>query len=58
MLTILKTGEEGGLQLSLDGDWIDIKPIPGTFVCNIGALISAFCFCFLCCFYAIFPASA
>jgi isopenicillin N synthase-like dioxygenase len=40
MLTILKTGEEGGLQLSVDGNWIDIEPIPGTFVCNIGALIS------------------
>ena len=36
MLTILKTGREGGLQLSLDEDWIDIVPVSGTFVCNIG----------------------
>ena len=29
MLTILKTSEEGGLQIHLDGTWIDVEPIPG-----------------------------
>ena len=29
MLTILKTSEQGGLQIHLDGTWIDVEPIPG-----------------------------
>ena len=36
MITILKTDEEGGLQMNLDGIWVDINPIPGTFIVNIG----------------------
>ena len=36
MITILKTDEEGGLQMNLDGVWVDINPIPGTFIVNIG----------------------
>ena len=36
MITILKTDEEGGLQMNSDGIWVDINPIPGTFIVNLG----------------------
>ena len=29
----------GGLQVELDGEWIDAPPLPGTFVINIGELL-------------------
>lgn len=36
MLTILKTVQVGGLQIRLDGTWIDVDPIEGAFIINIG----------------------
>ncbi len=39
-LTILLADRVPGLQvLSRDGEWIDVAPPPGTFVCNIGDLM-------------------
>lgn len=35
MLTILKTSEVGGLQIHLDGTWIDVDPVEG-FIVNLG----------------------
>jgi isopenicillin N synthase-like dioxygenase len=39
ILTILKQGAEGGLQIKSRGEWIDAPPIPETFVCNIGDML-------------------
>ena len=35
MLTILKTSKVGGLQIHLDGTWIDVDPVDG-FIVNLG----------------------
>lgn len=40
-LTILAQDETGGLQLeTTEGKWIDVPPQPGTFVVNLGELLS------------------
>ena len=40
-LTILAQDSVGGLQvLNRAGAWIDVPPVPGSFVCNIGELMS------------------
>jgi len=39
-LTILKQDMSGGLQIKSGTDWIDAHPIKGTFVCNIGDMLS------------------
>ncbi len=38
-LTVLLQDTVGGLQVELDGEWIDAPPLPGTFVINIGELL-------------------
>ena len=38
MLTILKTCNVGGLQIHLDGTWINVDAVDG-FIVNLGALI-------------------
>jgi isopenicillin N synthase-like dioxygenase len=38
-LTVLLQDAVGGLQVELDGRWIDAPPIPGTFVINIGEIL-------------------
>jgi isopenicillin N synthase-like dioxygenase len=40
-LTVLAQDDIGGLQVRLpSGEWIDAKPVPGTFVVNIGDLMA------------------
>lgn len=39
LLTILKQDDAGGLQVKSQRDWIDARPLPGTFVCNIGDML-------------------
>ena len=38
--TILAQGDVGGLQVEHGEDWIDVPPIPGTFVINIGDMMA------------------
>ncbi len=39
MLTILKTDEVPGLQIRLDGSWVDVQPIKDTFIINLGDML-------------------
>ena len=39
LLTILKQDSIGGLQVKVNGDWMDAPPIPNTFVCNLGDML-------------------
>ncbi|MHC5755319.1 MAG: isopenicillin N synthase family dioxygenase [Nostoc sp.] len=39
VLTILKQDFVSGLQVKLKSGWIDVPPIPGSFVCNIGDML-------------------
>lgn len=39
LLTILRQDETGGLEVKSKSGWVDAKPIPGSFVCNIGDML-------------------
>lgn len=39
LLTILKQDERGGLQVKSNAEWIDARPVAGSFVCNIGDML-------------------
>lgn len=39
LLTILLQDHIGGLQVKTPGGWVDAKPIPDTFICNIGDML-------------------
>lgn len=39
LLTILKQDDNGGLQVESRGTWVDVDPVAGTFVCNIGDML-------------------
>jgi len=39
LLTILRQDSAGGLQVKSRARWIDVPPLPGTFVCNIGDML-------------------
>lgn len=39
LLTILKQDNSGGLQVKVNQNWIDVPPIPNSFVCNIGDML-------------------
>lgn len=38
-LTVLATDDSPGLQINTDGQWQHVKPIPGTFVINLGDML-------------------
>jgi isopenicillin N synthase-like dioxygenase len=38
-LTLLLQDVQGGLQVQKDGGWINARPVPGTFVINIGEIL-------------------
>jgi isopenicillin N synthase-like dioxygenase len=39
LLTLLLQDAQGGLQVEVDGAWVDVPPRPGTLVVNIGELL-------------------
>ena len=39
LLTILHTDDTGGLQVRDGESWLDVPPVPGAFVCNIGDML-------------------
>ncbi|XP_047341681.1 1-aminocyclopropane-1-carboxylate oxidase homolog 1-like [Impatiens glandulifera] len=39
VLTVLQQNEVGGLQVKFDDDWVDIEPVSGALVINIGDLL-------------------
>jgi hypothetical protein len=39
MLTILATDNQPGLQVHLHGRWMDVPPVPGCFICNLGDML-------------------
>ena len=39
LLTILKQDKTGGLEVKSKSGWVEAKPIPGAFVCNIGDML-------------------
>jgi isopenicillin N synthase-like dioxygenase len=39
LLTILSQDDIGGLQIRYRESWIDVPPVPGAFVCNIGDML-------------------
>ena len=38
-LTVLATDDSPGLQINMDGQWQHVKPIPGTFIINLGDML-------------------
>ncbi len=43
VLTILATDENPGLQVFSQGKWAHVKPVPGTFVINLGDMLERCC---------------
>ncbi|CAM9287559.1 unnamed protein product [Ectocarpus sp. 6 AP-2014] len=39
LMTLLATDEVPGLQVRLDGEWLDIPPRKGAFICNLGDML-------------------
>jgi isopenicillin N synthase-like dioxygenase len=39
LLTILKQDRTGGLEVKSKSGWLEAKPVPGSFVCNIGDML-------------------
>ncbi|MBL8699578.1 MAG: isopenicillin N synthase family oxygenase [Alphaproteobacteria bacterium] len=38
-VTVLLQDDRGGLQVETDAGWVDARPIPGTFIVNVGELL-------------------
>jgi isopenicillin N synthase-like dioxygenase len=38
-LTLLAQDRHGGLQVKVDGQWLDAPPVPGALVCNVGDML-------------------
>ncbi|DBA70484.1 TPA: hypothetical protein ACH3X2_011889 [Trebouxia sp. C0005] len=47
VLTILATDENPGLQVFSGGKWAHVKPVPGTFIINLGDMLERCCCCHL-----------
>ncbi len=45
VLTILATDENPGLQVFSEGKWAHVKPVPGTFIINLGDMLERCCCC-------------
>jgi isopenicillin N synthase-like dioxygenase len=39
LLTLLLQDDSGGLQVRTGGEWVDIPPVPGALVCNLGDML-------------------
>uniref|UniRef100_A0A2N9H2Z8 Fe2OG dioxygenase domain-containing protein n=1 Tax=Fagus sylvatica TaxID=28930 RepID=A0A2N9H2Z8_FAGSY len=39
VLTVVQQDHVGGLQVKYDGEWVDVKPVPGALVINVGDLL-------------------
>lgn len=39
ILTVLVQDHIGGLQVQYGGEWVDVKPIPGALVTNVGDML-------------------
>lgn len=39
LLTILRQDMSGGLQIKIKSRWVDARPIPNSFVCNVGDML-------------------
>jgi isopenicillin N synthase-like dioxygenase len=39
LLTLLLQDGSGGLQVRTGGDWVDVPPVPGALVCNLGDML-------------------
>ena len=39
VLTVVQQDHVGGLQVKYDGEWMDVKPVPGALVINVGDLL-------------------
>jgi isopenicillin N synthase-like dioxygenase len=39
LLTILRQDATGGLQVKIKSSWMDVTPLPGSFVCNLGDML-------------------
>lgn len=39
VLTVVQQDHVGGLQVKYGGSWVDVKPIPGALVINVGDLL-------------------
>jgi len=44
-LTILLQDHIGGLQVRQNGYWVDVPPVPGALLVNLGDLLQASCYC-------------
>lgn len=41
-LTILLQDDKGGLQIKHGEEWVDVKPVPGALVINIGDILQVY----------------
>jgi isopenicillin N synthase-like dioxygenase len=39
LLTLLLQDDSGGLQVRTGGEWVDVPPVPGALVCNLGDML-------------------